>query len=532
MTSRLAWALASAPLVFLLVACSASEAGMADMADDVDGGAAGAAGAGGAAGSGGSGGSAGLPPEREVEGSYESPVATGSFVWSANPTSGRVAYIDATSLAVKTVEAGDGPTYLAAVPSATADVAIVLNVRSDDATMLRHENGALASTTFPVAHGANRWSLSPDGRFAAAWTDARRETNPDPTQGFQDVTVVDLAAKPPTPTTLAVGYRPVQLVFSQDSTRAFAVTEDGVSVLDVTASPPRVAKNVPLTTDVHEDPDTRDVSITPSGAYALVRHEGRPDVTVADLATGQLGSVVLPANVTDLDLSDQGDRAVAVLRDAAEVVELPIPAIAGDPTSFTTLAIDGETIGSVALAPGGAVALLYTNAIDDDHLTVLDVAAGTYRVLRLHAPVLAVFPAPDAKSAIVLHRAAADGGTMAGALSVVPLAGDLPAKIVGTDAPPLGVAIAPSGDRAVVTTRDDAKHAFAAYLCRMPSLAVDRIPLASPPDAAGIVAGAGRAFVAQKHPEGRITFVDLAGGEARTLTGFELGAQIVDGSQP
>jgi hypothetical protein len=38
--------------------------------------------------------------------------------------------------------------------------------------------------------------------------------------------------------------------------------------------------------------------------------------------------------------------------------------------------------------------------------------------------------------------------------------------------------------------------------------------------------------VAQKHPEGRITFVTLESGEARTLTGFELGSRVVDWTQP
>src|SRR3954470_15540079 len=37
------------------------------------------------------------PPEKEVESSYRSPVATGKYVWIANPKSGRVAYIDAAS---------------------------------------------------------------------------------------------------------------------------------------------------------------------------------------------------------------------------------------------------------------------------------------------------------------------------------------------------------------------------------------------------------------------------------------------------
>ena len=81
------------------------------------------------------GGTDNLPPEREVESTYKAPVATGHFVWIANPTSGRVAYVDASSLAVKTVEAGNGPTYLAAVPGMD-DAVVVLNTLSNDATLL------------------------------------------------------------------------------------------------------------------------------------------------------------------------------------------------------------------------------------------------------------------------------------------------------------------------------------------------------------------------------------------------------------
>ena len=59
-----------------------------------------------------------------------------------------------------------------------------------------------------------------------------------------------------------------------------------------------------------------------------------------------------------------------------------------------------------------------------------------------------------------------------------------------------------------------------------------RYPLASPPIAAGIAVAAARGYVAQQHPEGRITFITLDSGEARTLTGYELGARVVDWSKP
>jgi hypothetical protein len=522
--------------------------------------------------SGGAGGA--LPPETEVESTYETPVATGRFVWVANPTSGRVAYIDAASLEIHTAEAGNGPTYVAPVPTTDGDAVVVLNVFSHDATVLRAPAGAqalLSQTVRGVAPGANAWTICDDGRWAIAWTDARRMPGADPALGFQDVTVIDLSAPAAASaaTILAVGYRPVALVCAAGSAQALAVTQDGVSVIDLGAAAaggPRVTRTVALTDDPTEDTDTRDVSITPDGQLALMRREGSPEVRFVDLATGAKTSVVLSGAVTDLDVSDDGARAVAVARDSAEVA---IFALGAAPATATQLTLTGETIGSVVLAPGGKTALLYSNAADVERLVVLDLtaAAPTYRAIRLRGPVRSVFATPDGQNAIVVHGAppaapapapapdagaatdakgdaatpsdagaVADAGATAspvgGSFSLVPLDGTRPAKIQAADAPPQAVALSPAGDRALITARDDAKAIFRVYLALFPSLEVRTYPLASPPIAAGVVPAAGRGYVAQQHPEGRATFLSLDSGEARTLTGFELGARVVDWSQP
>lgn len=461
------------------------------------------------------------PPEREVESSYKSPVATARYVWVANPTSGRVAYVDATTLDVRVVEAGNGPTYLAPVPSpAGEDVAIVLNVLSDDATLLRKNASALSAKSFATHHGANAWRVSPDGRWAIAWTDVKGVFKADKTEGFQDLTVVDLTEKVK-PAVLAVGYRPVAVGFTNDNAHAWAITQDGVTVMDLSGATPLVTKNVAISDNPLEDPGTRDVSVTPDGAWALIRRDGDKNVGFVSLTAANRFSVALSGPVTDLDLSEDGTRAIAVVREKSEVSILPL----AKPASFTTITVTGETVGSVSIAKNGTSAVLYTNAVVTERFTVLDILNGTYRVQKLYSPVLGVLPTDDAKNAIVLHEKTA---TRAGAFSVVPIAAGLPAKIVGTDAPPQSVAT--TNDRAVITERDDSKKIFGAYIARMPSLAVDRYPLASPPIAAGIVAN--RAYVAQQHPDGRITFIDLEGGRARTLTGFELSARIVDGSKP
>ena len=497
-----------------------------------------------------------LPPEKEGDSSYKAPVATGHFVWIANPTSGRVAYVDASSLAVKTVEAGNGPTYLAAVPGVD-DAVIVLNTLSNDATFLRADGAALDSRTIEgVAPGSNAWAVSPDGHYVIAWTDAQLVPAAPTTQGFHDVTIIDLqaAATASASTTLAVGYRPVSISFAADSSKAYAVTEDGVSVVALAQG--AVADTVPLGANGLTDPeDTHDVSITPDGRLAVVRRDGSASVAVVDLASHARTEIPLSGAVTDVDVSADGARAVAVVRATAEVAILPLAGHAPAAADVVHVTITGETVGQVTLTAGGTIAVLYSNAFASERISVLTLGATpAFHVVRLHAPVLSALPTPDGKFAVVLHAAdtsadagtptdgGADAGTVAPpetttatpdaiAFSLVPLDGTQPARIETADAPIQAVAISPASDRVLLTERDDARQIFGAYLGLMPTLAVNKYPLASPPIAAGVVGGANRGYVAQQYADGRITFLSLDSGDARTLTGYELGARVVQWSE-
>lgn len=491
-------------------------------------------GVGGGVGAGGSGtGGTPLPPEKELESSYGAPVATGKFVWIANPESGRVAYIDAASLEINVVDAGNGPTFIAPIPDGDGDVALVLNVLSKDATLLRAKGPELTTQTFAVPSSGNGWAVSKDGRFAIAWTDSRLIAGADPIDGFQDVTVLDLSKSGAGSTPLTVGYRPVAMAFDADSKKAFAVTQDGITVVDLGGAAPAVVKNIKLGSVPEGAPTTNDVAITPDGTFALVRHEGDPNVAVFSLTTGEETDVALSGPVTDLDLSPDGTVAVAVIREHGEVALLPIPGIAADPTVFATVKITDAVIGSTSLPQSSPQAFLYTNAVPSSVLTTIDTsdALKPPAFFKLWAPIASVFPTHDAAHALVLHSTAGiPNAQYPAAMSVVPVAADLPAKLAGLDGPVVSVALSPAGHRGLVATGDEVGKAYRLYVASMPSLEVFEITLASQPISAGIVAGADRGYVAQKHPDGRITFVDFKTGEIRTLTGFELASQVVDGS--
>jgi hypothetical protein len=144
------------------------------------------------------------------------------------------------------------------------------------------------------------------------------------------------------------------------------------------------------------------------------------------------------------------------------------------------------------------------------------------------APVRAVLPAPDGEHAVVL-LGQAPGSQKPGGFSLVPLKAALPPKIVGTDVLPASVGI--GEHEALITidgkiTNGPALHGV--YLARFPELSTKLVTLASPTLSAALVPAAAIGFVAQSHPEGRITFLDLANGAPRTITGFELSAQVIE----
>ncbi|HEX3852236.1 MAG TPA: hypothetical protein VHW01_14805 [Polyangiaceae bacterium] len=224
-----------------------------------------------------------------------------------------MALIDAETLAVRMTNAGFGPTYLAAVPSAKGtDSAIVINVGSNDASWFVATSTYISATTIPTHAGANSWAISNDGRFAIAWTNVSEIQGgaSDSVNGYSELTVIDLSTTPPASTRLSVGFRPSQVVFDATAKHAYAVVDEGISVLDLTGDPQLSALvTVPAAGAAH----ARDVNIAPDGSFAAVRVEGSADIEIITLPTGTHRTVTLESSVTDLDLSADGMTATAVL---------------------------------------------------------------------------------------------------------------------------------------------------------------------------------------------------------------------------
>ncbi|MEO8178794.1 MAG: hypothetical protein ABI895_08175 [Deltaproteobacteria bacterium] len=497
-------------------------------------------------------------PEIERESSFRAPVVTGKYVWSANPDSGRVAIIDAETYEIRAAEAGLRPTFVAAVTEQPPR-ALVINTGSDSATLLElADTGEIRTANVALHQGADSWSVAPGGHFAIAWTDSAKATRPDATDGFQDITVLELPdGGTPIATRLTVGYRPSAFAFDAAGRRAFGITEDGISVVELAPRAVQLNRLVSLPSTARTRPD---VSVTPDGSRALARLEGSSLLYDVDLGSGETRELDLGGNLTDLDLSEDGSRAVAVVQRSAEAntadagapgdadpdgggadagasepaasasseaVFITMPAGLTDAAARQTLRVPRENFRSVALSSDGAHAVLFTTARPTARVTLVD-ANLAVRSLDLIAAVRAVFVTADGASAIVLQDPPS-GSLKKGAFSVLSLASVRAPKLVASDAPAVAVALLPgNSERALVTVSDPGRRSFGAFLVRTPNLQVDFSSLSSEPLASGTVPGAEKGFIAQLHPEGRITFIDLNEGGAREITGFELSSKVVN----
>jgi len=463
---------------------------------------------------GGSGGTPPLPPETEEPSAFRPPVVSGHFLWSANPDSGRVALIDAVSLSTRVISAGLHPTYLAAIPSEPdLPTAIVLNTGNATATLLRATDVAVETTEVPTHPGANAWAVAPSGDFAAAFSLGTATL--DPTQGLQDVTLIDLREQELERRQLTAGYRPEQVLFDELEESLIVVSEQGISTFELHGDGQHF---VPLSGTL------LDVSVTKDGHHAVVHAESSDTIEVVALDPA-LPSVTmtLPAPITDLDLAPTG-RAVAVLRDLGAIVVFDVDHVLADPEDYEMQVIEGEKVGSVELTQDGKRAVLFTTAEDVDRLTIVRTSLDEpARTVDTETPIASVRTSPDGLHAIALGKPSV--GTSTGAFTVVALADERFPRIVGTKAPVLDASL---DDSAGVVTTSSAGGVHEAYVISMPSLNVEALRLASPPVSSGVLAAEGLGFVSQSHASGRVSFFDLLATEIRTLTGFELSAEVVD----
>lgn len=479
-------------------------------------------------------------PPPEVELTSEPPAVGRRFVYVALPDEARVARIEASTLTVQLRALPGLPTALRTVPG--QDIAVVLSGGAARATVLRaREDGTDNQVELPVVPSANALFIGPGGESAIALFDPARQAAASLSThaSLHEITLLRLAGGKERAITLAVGFRPREVRFAPDGTRAVVIAERSVTVLRLAElSAATFVPGVPLSADPLSEPAPSEVQITPDGGRAIVRLPGRPLLRVIELADGSIQDLALAAEPTDIDLSADGRQAVLVLRETKAVLVVDLSGDLSAPSARRSISTAPYLVGQTVLDAASGGALAFSNAVTQEVLVRVDLSAGTVRPLRLEKGVSAVVAAPDGRSALVVHsRVAQPGPEVSDPLarlidqqdgySVIDLRSEFVA-LHTTPAAPGSVVFAPDGASAYLLLSDPARGTRRAELIDLRSLLVRSTDLASTPVALGVLPDGTQLYVAQRHPLGRMTFIDTREQRQRTLTGFALNSQIIE----
>lgn len=500
-------------------------------------------------GGGGSGSDAGMPPPPpEVEIEYGSPISSDRYIYVPMTAQDELARIDGQTLAVTSTQVGLRPKVVATIPG--SDGAVVLDTHNGTATVVRPAVSSEGDTkrTLATLVNLNRLDIDPSGRYAVVWFDLAKhlqEGTIGTVGSFQDVTVIALAPGVERAVNLTVGFRPRDVQFDAAGTRAYVVTADGVSVIDMgyaTTHGPSIVPPIPVA-DVAAS-ETAEVHILPTGQYAAVRQSGESALRVVSMApatAGQTWTIPLASPATDIDLAPDGGRVYAVSREAKQLSIVDVPGDIANPSGVTRVDLTGHSVGSFVLSADGRRALMFTNATADERITKIELSQPGFPVTTwpLKKSVRAVGLSPTGTTALVINaKLSGDPATATTTdeyidrsygYTLLDLATGF-GKLQITPVDPGSFAYAPDGSKAYVAL--DGGNAVTAtralQVVTTQTGVVITKQLGSPPEAVGILPGAGEAFTAQRHPLGRVTFVDLATDAVRTVTGFDLNGNIVN----
>jgi hypothetical protein len=501
-----------------------------------------------------------LAAEQETTVDFQLPQASEHYVYAMNPSAGTVAIIDATTQAIQTIKTGAEPTYLRTLEG--TDDAVVLNVGSNKASILRMRDERAQKSDLPVNAGANAIAVAPDGKHVIVYYNANYKSAGKSPGSFQDVAVLTISDDPADDSAvgMTVGFQPRDVFFDSRGARAFVVTDDGVSVLDfeqIEREGPGIAKLVTFGGAV--DQKNLDVAITPDGEFALARTDDQSALHLVELRTGQVRTLDLagmfpsetteedagPAArrviVTDLDLMPTGREALAALRNQSAIVRLALPQAFEDPSRVRTIFVDGEVVGSLTIAPDGKTALAYTTATPElERVVIVDLDSDVApRTALLRKSVRAVAYTPDSSTAVITHEKLLGSPDEPGltpeaqvdrsyGYSLLRLGtGDVKLQRTATQLGP--IAMVPDASYLFILFRDDALQLREVQRVALKSFLVDPIiALENPPISMGVARASGAVFVNLEHPDGRMTFIDWEQPveKLKTVTGFELNSRI------
>jgi len=390
----------------------------------------------------------------------------------------------------------------------------------------------LAQRKVDVRSHLNDLRLAPNGKWAVLWHNRANERPDDPPvdglQSFNEASFVNLVTGEHFP--MAVGYNPRMAVFTPDGSLAVVVSDASLAKVDLTVSEPRPVL-IELEDDVQDAPRAEEVILATNGSFAWVRQFGATELLVVDLYTGVIEAIAAGVNPTDLDLSADGNEAIALARGSQELWVYQ----ADDPSSVPHIVpLPAQaSYGSLVIGPSDERGLLYSTAHLQERYAVWDRTTDEVLERPLVKPVAGIVVNPTGETALVFHPQQNGPDTEplfedAWAITMISLH-DLHSNPLRLPAEPTSLAHSTDGAYGFFIMDDQPLLEVLDYS----TLLHDERVLRSVPEFIGVLpdldledGDAPPAWVSQDHQLGRISFYDADEDTIETLTGFELNSEI------
>ncbi len=488
------------------------------------------------------------------------------FVPNSAPGSNTVAMIDGEDFSIVPFRVGLEPTEIRAVEiedvgsvayalcEGSAAVAIIrADVASVDAMSGVAERGDVRLLKVP--REVNALAMAPDGRHVLAYIDPTRPLRPDASvASLQTLALVRLGETPGEDKVfeLSVTRLISDIQFSGDGREAFVLGREGVNRI-VLGEVDDDAFVPPIRLDLADDvfpPGDQQIAVSADGSFMIVRTSQFEGIAVYRFATDSVAAsvevIALSAIPTDLKLVERADAGgglersvLAALRASEEVARIDVDALfAGEDVADVVhvIAVDGAEAGLVKLTPDAGSALVYSGLTRMPLLGVIDLETEATRFLTLRNQIRAVAISADSEKAVIVHkRQSGSAGVDADSLKVFQHSDGMTIADLGSgytravvlQGEPTDVILtkAAGGSQIAYALLESGNVANQGVMrIDLKSFRSDFVRLPRKPVQMGQVAG--KIFVHQEAPTGRITFFDIETQAQRTVSGYELNAGI------
>ncbi len=462
-----------------------------------------------------------LPPETEVVTRAFLGVAPGvteEYLYVANPSIDSISRISvARPHEISLIRTGLEPGIIRTTPQHV----LVLNRGDHTVSLLDAASGDLRNVRIPA--DVNDIVFHPSG-FGVGYVD-KAALDGDAVDGgarsLDVVSIIDIAAGRVVSRALGFAPRAIVLATGNDGTPlALAATDARGTLLNLATA---TASPIPFTTSTFGT--LEEALLTNDGGWAFFREADRNGVRAVRLADGIASSVAGDSVATDMDLSADADVLYVSDRNPSRY-RLRRFAVGATEVTFSAAVTSPHPYAQTEFTPDGSRGILFTAAANLSAVAIFDPGDDSITDVPLVAPVAAAIPAPDSRSALIVHRAGSSalGGPVVSMLDLA--TGDAPAIELAGDIH--GIAFSPDGDFAFLTTE---KPDYLVTLSLRNGLHAAHALDAKPLFLSAMPLAGGHAFVTQEHDAGRILFLDVTASAAsvetdrEVLTGYLLGTE-------